>query len=62
MKRELQGKYVTISTVDEKAQAFVPAPLPPRPPIDWTAGADSGVAQGGAGPCAVRDDSPVPRR
>ena len=36
MKRELQGKYVTISTVGEKAQAFVPAPLPPQPPIDWT--------------------------
>jgi Fic family protein len=36
MKRELQGRYVTISTVDEKAQAFVPAPLPPHPPIDWT--------------------------
>ena len=36
MKRELQGRYVTISTVGEKAQAFVPAPLPPRPPIDWT--------------------------
>jgi Fic family protein len=36
MKRELQGKYVTISTVGEKAQAFVPEPLPPRPPIDWT--------------------------
>jgi Fic family protein len=36
MKRELQGRYVTISTVDEKAQAFVPAPLPPRPPIDWS--------------------------
>lgn len=36
MKRELQGRYVTISTVGEKAQAFVPAPLPPRPPLDWT--------------------------
>lgn len=36
MKRKLQGKYVTISTVGETAQAFVPAPLPPRPPIDWT--------------------------
>jgi Fic family protein len=35
MKRELQGRYVTISTVGEKAQAFVPSPLPPRPPIDW---------------------------
>ena len=36
MKREIQGRYVTISTVGEKAQAFLPAPLPPRPPIDWT--------------------------
>ena len=36
MKRKLQGRYVTISTVGEKAKAFVPAPLPPRPPIDWT--------------------------
>ena len=36
MKRDLQGKYVTISTAGEKALAFVPAPLPPRPPIDWT--------------------------
>ncbi len=36
MKRELQGRYVTISTMGEKAQAFVPAPLPPSPPIDWT--------------------------
>lgn len=38
MKRGLQGRYVTISTVGEKVQAFVPAPLPPRPPIDWTPG------------------------
>jgi len=36
MKRDLQGRYVPISTVGEKARAFVPAPLPPRPPIDWT--------------------------
>ena len=36
MKRVLQGKYVTVSTVGEKAQAFIPAPLPPRPPIHWT--------------------------
>jgi Fic family protein len=36
MKRKLQGRYVTISTVAERAQAFVPAPLPPRPPINWT--------------------------
>jgi Fic family protein len=36
MKRELQGRYVTNSTVGEEVRAFVPAPLPPRPPIDWT--------------------------
>ncbi len=36
MKRELQGQYVTISTVGEEAQAFVPKPLPPNPSIDWT--------------------------
>lgn len=36
MKRKLQGHYVTISTVGEKAEAFVPAPLPPDPPIEWT--------------------------
>ena len=27
---------MTISTVGEEARAFVPAPLPPNPPIDWT--------------------------
>lgn len=36
MKRELQGKYVTISTAGERALAFVPTPLPPYPSIDWT--------------------------
>ena len=36
MKRVLQGYYLPISTVGEKAQAFVPAPLPPKPPIEWT--------------------------
>lgn len=36
MKRDLQGHYITISTVREKAQAFVPAPLPPKPPIEWS--------------------------
>ena len=35
MKRDLQGRYVTISTVGEEAQAFVPDPLPPNPPINW---------------------------
>jgi len=38
MKRSLQGRYVTVSTTGEKVQAFVPAPLPPNPPIDWTPG------------------------
>lgn len=36
MKRTIQGRYVPISTVEEKARAFVPAPLPPAPPINWT--------------------------
>ena len=36
MKRNLQGHYITISTIGEKAQAFVPAPLPPVPPIVWS--------------------------
>lgn len=35
MKRST-GKYITISTVGEKVNAFVPIPLPPHPPIDWT--------------------------
>jgi Fic family protein len=35
MKRDLQGHYLTISTVGEEAQAFVPDPLPPNPSIDW---------------------------
>ena len=35
MKRILQGYYLPISSMGEKAQAFVPAPLPPSPPIDW---------------------------
>lgn len=36
MNRDLQGHYITISTVGEKSQAFVPAPLPPAPPIEWS--------------------------
>jgi len=38
MYRELQGHYVDVSTVGEKVQAFVPSPLPPVPPIEWTSG------------------------
>lgn len=36
MKRELQGYYLPISTVGETARAFVPNPLPPEPPIEWS--------------------------
>lgn len=36
MNRDIQGRYITISTVGEKAQAFVPDPLPPKPPIEWS--------------------------
>lgn len=36
MKRDLQGRFGTISTVGEKAQAFVPSPLPPVPSIEWS--------------------------
>ena len=36
MKRKLQGQYVSISTVGEKARALIPAPLPPKPSIEWT--------------------------
>ena len=35
MKRALQGHYLTVSTVGEPVKAFVPAPLPPDPPIEW---------------------------
>jgi Fic family protein len=33
MKRGITGHHVTISTAGERAQAFVPAPLPPIPPL-----------------------------
>ncbi|MCF8073357.1 MAG: Fic family protein, partial [Desulfarculaceae bacterium] len=36
MKRQLQGHYLTVSTVGEKVSAFVPSPLPPSPPIEWS--------------------------
>lgn len=37
MQRTAQGQYVTISTTGEVVRAFVPAPLPPIPPIAWDA-------------------------
>jgi Fic family protein len=36
MQRDLQGSYVTVSTVGETARAFIPSPLPPTPPIEWS--------------------------
>lgn len=36
MRRGLQGHYVTISTVGEKARAYVPNPLPPTPQVGWS--------------------------
>lgn len=36
MKRKVQGHYETVSTVGEAVRAFVPADLPPTPPIKWT--------------------------
>jgi hypothetical protein len=37
MRRKLQGHYKPISTVGEQAKAFVPAPLPLSPSIEWSA-------------------------
>jgi len=36
MKRNLQGRYVTTTTAGESVQAFVPSPLPPVPPVEWS--------------------------
>lgn len=36
MKRDIQGRYQSISTAGERAQAFIPSPLPPTPPVNWT--------------------------
>lgn len=35
MKRPLQGRYIKVTTAGEAFQAYVPAPLPPKPPIHW---------------------------
>ena len=37
MHREIQGQYVLTTTVSETVRAFVPAPLPPTPEIQWSA-------------------------
>jgi hypothetical protein len=33
MQRPTPGKYVTVATTGEPFEAFVPAPLPPDPPL-----------------------------
>ena len=37
MRRPPPGRTVTVSTQGEPFRAFVPAPLPPRPPLAWSA-------------------------
>ncbi len=37
MHRPPPGRYVSVTTAGEPFQAFVPAPLPPEPPVVWTA-------------------------
>ena len=37
MHRPAAGRYVTVPTAGEPFQAFVPAPLPPAPPLVWSA-------------------------
>ncbi|MEZ5515747.1 MAG: Fic family protein [Steroidobacteraceae bacterium] len=37
MRRAPPGRYVSVSTAGESFKAFVPAPLPPEPPIVWSA-------------------------
>lgn len=36
MRRPPPGTYVEVATAGERFKAFVPAPLPPVPPIDWS--------------------------
>ena len=37
MQRPAPGRYVRVSTAGEPFEAFVPAPLPPDPPLVWSA-------------------------
>jgi len=37
MHRPIPGRYVSVSTAGEHFKAFVPAPLPPQPPVVWSA-------------------------
>ena len=44
MKRGSQGRYSIISTVGEKARAFIPHPLPPEPAVLWSTALQSQFA------------------
>ena len=35
MKRNVTGQYIPVSTVGEMVKAFIPAPLPPNPPLSF---------------------------
>lgn len=37
MRRESTGSYILQTTLGEEVRAFLPKPLPPDPPIQWTA-------------------------
>jgi Fic family protein len=37
MHRPAPGRYVTVTTASEPFQAFIPGPLPPEPPVVWSA-------------------------
>ena len=36
MRRSPPGRYVEVATAGERFRAFVPAPLPPDPPLQWS--------------------------
>ena len=36
MRRRVTGQYLTISAASERFRAFVPTPLPPKPPLVWS--------------------------
>lgn len=37
MRRPPPGRYVSVAAAGESFKAFVPAPLPPDPPVEWSA-------------------------
>lgn len=36
LRRPPPGRYVEVATPGERFRAFVPAPLPPQPPVEWS--------------------------